>query len=247
MNFIKIVKFDFMNIVRNHTLLFCNTFLPVALIWVMGFVTRNRFGGQPVSSFDYYGLNMAVLSAALVAMTATNTFMEDRVKNGNLRIIFAPVSKDEIYLAKIFSTYSLSAITYTAVLLLGQYMAGLNFGGNDVICIIILLHVFLLFGTCLGILSVCVFKSEEKANAAIQIPIALFIFFGGIFFGIHRLGPVVQTISMLSPVKWLVECGVRIIYDQDFSLFVPVVGVLFLLSVALVLICHFVFQPEECI
>lgn len=247
MNFIRIVKFDFMNIVRNPTLLFCNTFLPVVLIWVMGFATKNRFGVDPVSSYDYYGLNMAILSAALVAMTATNTFMEDTVKKGNIRIVFAPVSKSEIYLSKILSTYFLSTITYTAILLLGQSFFGINFGGSNIIYIIILINAFLLFGTCLGILSSCVFKSEEKANAAIQIPIAIFIFFGGIFFGIHRLGPVVQGISMISPVKWLAECAVQIIYDHNFSLFYPVIGALYMISVVFTIICQFVFRPEECI
>lgn len=247
MNFIKIVKFDFMNIVRNPTLLFCNTLLPVVLIWVMGFATKNRFSADPVSSYDYYGINMVILSAALVAMTATNTFMEDTVKKGNVRIIFSPVSKSEIYLSKLLSTYLLSTITYTVVLLFGQYLFRINFGSHKINYIIVLINAFLFFGTCLGILSSCIFKTEEKANAAIQIPIAIFIFFGGVFFGIHRLGPIVNSISMISPVKWVSECAVKIIYDNEFSLFYPVIGGLYTISFIFIIICQFVFKPEDCI
>lgn len=100
MNFIKIIKFDFMNIIKNPMLLIVNTIFPFILIGVMGLVTSGSFGAGNVSSFDYNGITMMIFVAFLIAMTASNTFMEEKVKRGNTRIIYAPVSKVKIYLSK---------------------------------------------------------------------------------------------------------------------------------------------------
>ena len=66
----------------------------------LGFVTKGGFGTELVSSFDYYGVNMLIFSVGMIAITATNAFMEERVKRGNFRIVYAPISKEEIYLLK---------------------------------------------------------------------------------------------------------------------------------------------------
>lgn len=108
MNFIRILKFDFMNILRTPALLLVNTVFPFILIATMGFVTKSNFGASSVSSYDYYGVNMTIFAVALIAMTAANTFMEEKVRKGNIRILYAPVSKMDIYLSKLISTYLLA-------------------------------------------------------------------------------------------------------------------------------------------
>ena len=115
MNLLRILRQDLGNIIHNPSLIFSNTILPLILIGVMGFVTKGGFGTEPVSSFDYYGVNMMIFSVSMIAITATNAFMEERVKRGNFRIAYAPVSKQEIYLSKILSSYLLSAISIPEV------------------------------------------------------------------------------------------------------------------------------------
>jgi len=122
MNFIKIVKFDFMNIIRNPMLLIVNTIFPLILIGVMGFVMSKGFGEGNMSFYDYYGIKMIILTASLIAMTATNTFMEEKVKRGNTRIMYAPVSKTSIYLSKLISTYILGTISYNILIFILQYL-----------------------------------------------------------------------------------------------------------------------------
>lgn len=130
MNFIKIIKFDFMNIIKNPMLLIVNTIFPFILIGVMGLVTSGSFGAGNVSSFDYNGITMMIFVAFLIAMTASNTFMEEKVKRGNTRIIYAPVSKVKIYLSKMISTYILGSISYSFICFLGQFIFHINFGGK---------------------------------------------------------------------------------------------------------------------
>ncbi|MEG7336995.1 ABC transporter permease [Bacillus sp. 0102A] len=129
MSLLKLITFDFMNIVRNPVLVIANTAFPFVLILVMGFVTKNSFGAGGVSSYDYYGVNMMIFAATLIAMTASNTFMEEKVKKANLRIVYAPVSTTGIYLSKLLSTWIFSVIMYSVNVLIAQTIFHLNFGG----------------------------------------------------------------------------------------------------------------------
>ncbi|MDQ0176637.1 ABC transporter permease [Bacillus chungangensis] len=245
MNFFKLVKFDFMNILRNPFLVISNTLLPLILIGIMGFVTKSSFGTELTTSYDYYGVKMVIFSVAVIAMTASNAFMEEKVIKGNLRIVYVPVSKTEIYLSKVVSSYILATFSYGLLLPIGQFLLQINYGGKNIFYVMLVLNFFSLFGCCLGTMFCCIFKNEERANAIMQIPLALFIFFGGLFFQIHRFGKVINDISIFSPIKWVVDCTFRIIYDNDFQLFLPVLLFLLLASVVCIVICQIIFRPEE--
>lgn len=172
MSLLKLIIFDFMNILRNPVLVIANTAFPCVLILVMGFVTKSSFGAGGVSSYDYYGVNMMIFTAALIAMTTSNTFMEEKVKKANLRIVYAPVSTTSIYLSKLLSTFIFSVIMYSMNVLIAQTIFHLNFGGQYLTYFMLLLYVFLFFGCCLGTMFCSLFKNEEQANGIMQIPIA---------------------------------------------------------------------------
>ncbi|MDR4435274.1 ABC transporter permease [Bacillus tequilensis] len=244
MSLLKLITFDFMNIIRNPVLVIANTVFPFVLILIMGFVTKNSFGAGEVSSYDYYGVNMMVFAATLIAMTASNTFMEEKVKKANLRIVYAPVSTTDIYLSKLLSTWIFSVIMYSLNVLIAQTMFHLNFGGQHLPYLMLLLYVFLFFGCCFGTMFCSLFKNEEQANGFMQIPIAFFIFFGGVFFGIHRLGEVVNHISLLSPVKWVTECSFHLIYDHNSSMLLPVMSGLFFASIICIAVSHVTCKSE---
>lgn len=245
MNFIKILRQDFLNILHNPALVFTNTLLPIILIGALGFVTGSGFDKNFVSSYDYYGVNMMIFSVAIIAITAANAFMEEHVKRGNFRISYAPVTKIEIYLSKVISSYLLAAVCYGILIPFCQFVLRLNMGGNKIIYFILLLNVFSFFGCCFGAMFCCIFKSEEQANAVMQIPVFVSIFLGGVLFQVHRFGSTVRTLSLLSPVKWVAECSDQIIYDGNLHLLLPVITTLLVLSLVFLAICQMLFKPEE--
>ncbi|SCW50021.1 ABC-2 type transport system permease protein [Paenibacillus tianmuensis] len=245
MNFLKIVWFDFMNICRTPMLVIVNT-IGQLIIWAgFGMVTSSHFGGGIVNSYDYYGIATMILSSIMISMTVTNTFMEEKVKRGNLRIAYAPVSKTEIYLSKLLSTYIFGVIAFTLLCLLEQMVFQSNFGGANIGYIMILIHMLTLFGCCIGTLVVVMFKSEERANAVMPIISILFIFFGGVFSPVGHFGEVMQAIAQISPAKWVTQAAFQIIYDNNFSLFLPVIAFLLLFSIVFTVISQFIFKPEE--
>lgn len=244
MRFIRIIKFDFMNILRNPMLVVFNTVFPLMMIAVMGFITKGGYEGS-ISSYDYYGVTMMIFTALFVAATATNTFMEEKVKRGNARIIYAPISKTQIYLSKLIATYILGTVSYSIIMLLGQYVLNINFEGGSIFYIILLINVLTLFGCCLGVMFCCILRSEESANSVMQLLLYFFVFFGGLFFSVDSLGKVIAKISCLSPIKWVTECAFKIIYDNDFSLYLPTIAIMLLGSIACIVVCQITFKPEE--
>lgn len=245
MRLLKILCQDLRNIIQNPTLIFSNTVLPIVLIGVMGLVTKGGFGTEFVSSFDYYAVNMLIFSVSMIPITATNAFMEERVKKGNFRIAYAPVSKQEIYFSKILSSYLLATVCYGGLVPFCQYVLGLNLGGVNFIYFILLLNVLGFCGCCFGIMFCCIFKEEEQANSIMQIPLFLCIILGGVIFQIHRFGNVLNKLSLVSPVKWVTACSYQIIYDNDTHLLFSVIIGLLILSLFFIGVCQILFKPED--
>lgn len=245
MNFINIVKFDIKNTIKNPMLLIVNTLLPIILIGTIGFIARGGYGSENISSYDYYGVTLMIFTGIMLSMTAANVFMEETVRRGNTRIVYAPVSKTEIYLSKLLASYIVGAISYTIIMLLGQYLVGINFGRKNILYIIILINVLSFFGCCLGILFCCIFKSEQGAIGVMQIPILIFVFLGGVFFPIASLGKTVEALSNISPLRWITQCAFQVIYDNDFSMYLPSIVITLFAAVICIVLCQIIFKPEE--
>lgn len=245
MNFIRIVSFDLMNIVRSPMLLIMNTIFPLVLFIGFGFVTNSNFGGGQVSSYDYYGVTTMIFSAIMISMTVTNTFMSKDVKKGNIRLAYAPVHKAEIYLSKLIATYIFGSISYSLLVLVEQSVFQINFGGKNMGYILLLINILTFFGCCLGTLVCCLFRSEERANAIMPILSLLFVFFGGIFSPVGHYGPFLQKVANFSPVKWVTESSFQIIYDHDFGIYLPTIAFLLLVSFICIGISQIMFKPEE--
>ena len=245
MRFLKIVKFDFISLIKNPLLFFLNTAFPLILVGLIGYVTSGSYNASDISSYDYYGVTMMIYTAVMITMTVANTFMERTVKNGNMRIVFSPVTKMDIYLSKIFATYLFATVSYSLILLIEQYVFCINLGGKNIIYIMVLINLFMLFSCCIGTMLCCLVRSEEVANTVVQPYNQLTAILGGLFFPIAGFGKTMEKISYLSPIKWVTECIFQIIYDNDFRLMFPVIVLLVLGSVFCIIVCQIRFKPEE--
>ena len=243
MNLFKIIKFDFVNIVKNPVLLLCNTLCPIALIAMMGFITKSAYGSK-VTSYDYYGVTMMIYTVMNITLTAANTFMEKKIKSCNIRLIYSPTHTSCIFLSKIISTFLVGSISFTAILLLEEKLLNVNLGGSNFIYILVVIILFTFFMCAFGSLMCCIFKSEEATNKFQSPILMLMAVFGGLLFPIESLGKAVTNISYISPVKWINECVFKIIYNNDFSLFMPVVVALIAGSLILMVLCKIIFKPE---
>lgn len=245
MNLIKIVKFDFINTIKNPVLIFSETVLPITLFLVFGFIMRNRYGAYNMSSYDYYGVTMIIFSTFLMSIITANIFMERKIQEGNIRIIYSPTAKINIYLSKILTGFLFGTIVYTILMVLEKYVLGINYGDAYFGILLLIIIIFNLFTCCIGGFACCLLRSEEAVSKIIAPINYLLAMLGGLFTPVGGFGSVINKISYISPVRWVSDCMFKIIYDNDLSMAVPLLGVLIVLSLILIGLCQISFKPEE--
>ncbi|ENQ3077746.1 ABC transporter permease [Bacillus sp. WLY-B-L8] len=245
MSFFVLYKRDVVNIVMNPVLLLTNTISPILFILIFGYLSNGSYGESGITSYDYYGVTILIYGILNVSMTASNSFMEKRLKNSNLRVMYSPIRVSYLYLSKIFATFTFTSVCYLFVMCVAHVGLHVTFGGRNVGYVMIIMLLFNFLSAVIGVLFCCMFKSEEVTNKILSLLNNAFAILGGVFFSLDGLGDAVRTISYISPVKWVVECVMKIIYDQDFSLFLTTGGVLVLLTCFGLVGCKFLFKVED--
>ena len=245
MTFINMIKFDLKNIFKTPMLVIVNTIEPLALFFILGFIMKNKFSNRLMNSFDFYAVTTLIISAVMIVMTTSNVFLEEKVKNGNIRVMYAPISKAQVYLSKLLASFIFAIIIFDTLALIEQYIFKCNFGGKNIIFVIILIDALAFFACSLGTAGCCIFKNEDKTNTVIPLITSVFLLFSGIFVPLGAGGKIMKALFSLSPVRYVTECSMQIIYDNNFALFGRAIVILTVLSAMCILICKFTFKPEE--
>lgn len=104
MKLIKILRMDLKNIFSNPAWFVMNSLFPLAMSLLLAYLMKD-FYGETVRSIDYFSITTLIFTAANTAVMAANTFLEDRIKRANLRIMYAPTSNVEMTLTKVLATF----------------------------------------------------------------------------------------------------------------------------------------------
>ena len=242
--FKKILGMDLINLFTNPMWIFYSIVFPLALVLVMGFLTSGSYG-DTVTSYDYYGVALMIYGVFNAATFSANSFMEERIKNANMRIVYSPVRPFYIHFSKVLATTIFCAVTYTLVGALLHMIVGVNYGGVHFWMVYLLLLSAIFFFSTLGVMVCCILKSEGSTNQILSLLLILFSILGGLFFPLDGLGKTVSVISWVSPAKWIFSACMRIIYDNNFQMFLPALGMIVLLSALCVAISTKVFRGED--
>lgn len=245
MGFYTIFKRDLKNLVLNPIMLIYNSVYPILIVMILGHLTDGNYNGSAVSSYDYYGVSIIIFFALFTGTISANSFMEKRIKASNLRIMYSPIDTSYIYLSKITATFIFSSVCYMSVMALLKLIFNINYGGKNLIYVFILLELFTLLSSALGILFCCIFKSEELANKILSPFLNIFGIFGGLFFPIDGFGKAVEKLTYISPAKWVLVSIFKIIYDNDFIYFFPAVMILVILTAVFIFGCKLTFREED--
>ncbi|MEH7457771.1 ABC transporter permease [Bacillus pseudomycoides] len=244
MGFLTLYKRDMMNIITNPPLVLTNTIFPLLFIVILGYLSSDIYGEGAITSYDYYGITILIYSVLNVSMTASNSFMESSLKSSNLRVMYSPIRTSYVYITKVLATFTFTSICLLFVMLVTHIWLKVSFGGRYAIYVVIIALLFNMLSSVVGILCCCILKSEEVTNAILTIINNIFAILGGIFFSLDGYGDMIRVVSYISPVKWVVECMMKIVYDHDLSLF-GVTGSIFIVLSSLGLFFCSVFFKEE--
>jgi len=245
MSFITVFKRDLKNLILSPVLVIYNTLFPFFMVSILGYLTSGNYKGGGITSYDYYGVSLIIFTVLFVACTAANSFMEERVKSSNLRIMYSPINPSSIYMSKIAATFVFSSVCVLVSMAILRLCFNVNYGGENIVYVIILLELLNLLSATIGILFCCIFKSEQLANKTISPFINIFAILGGVFFPIDSLGKTVEKLSYISPAKWVDEGIFKIIYDKDLSYFGPTVIILIALTIIFIIGCKLTFKVED--
>ncbi|SHJ24588.1 ABC-2 type transport system permease protein [Clostridium cavendishii DSM 21758] len=241
----RLIKQDFRNLITTPVVIMACIFYPWILLLMFGFIFSSLYGGKGVSSYDYYGVTM-ILYIIITSVTITpNTFLEKKLRQGNIRIAYAPVSKNLIYSSKILSSYIFMIITTSLNIIVMNYFKIVNFGGSNFIYVLLLFWVFLLFTVTFGCAVCVILKTEELTNMILSNIVSIFALLSGMFFPVDNLGKVVSNLSSLSPLKWILNLTFAVIYDNNFQNYNAILFTLILLSMICLAVTHFSYKPED--
>lgn len=243
-NLLLIIKEDFINLVKNPMWIFYATFFPVLLVVILGFLTKDNYGNGH-TSYDYYVITLMLYTILQSGMTSANAFMEERIKKPNMRIIYAPGSVKSIYLSKIISTFVFCLLFHLLDMLFLCLVYNVHLAAYAQVFVLFMLTE--LFSVTLGVMMCCIFKKESITNQLLSIVINLIAVFGGLLFSLDGYGGVIRKISMMSPAKWISDALFQMIYDANYSKFLPGVVILCALVAIMLGVCHITFRKEDCI
>lgn len=243
-NLYLISKEDLKNLFKNPMWLFYNVAFPFLLIVVLGLLSKDSYGGE-ISAFDYYGISLMIYTVISSGMTSANAFMEVTIRKPNMRIIYAPGNERVIYLSKILSSFLFCLLCHLGVAALTFTIFQIRV--DAIPQLLLLLSLTELFSVGLGVMCCCIFKTEAMANQILSIVINIFAILGGLLFPMDGYGPVVRSLSYLSPAKWLMNTSFSMIYDHNFSGFYSTVLGLMVATLVVFVICAQTFRKEDCI
>lgn len=242
--FYNICKQDFMNLAKNPMWLFYVFAFPILLVGVMGFFMEGSYGTE-ITSYDYYGISLMIYGALNAATIGANSFMEERIKAGNMRIIFSPQPDSYLYFSKIIAAFLFTEIAYFIDFGILHYLFGVNIGGMYTGYVLAVLTMAILFSSALGVMCCCILKSENITNQILSTLLTILCLLGGVFFSLDGFGETVRKICLLSPVKWIMNTLFAIIYDRDLGQVIPTIFMLAAGTVIIVVLCGVFFHKED--
>lgn len=226
----RMIRLDVLNLIKNPVWVLYVTLFPILLVVILSFVGGTGTGNE-MSSADYFGLTMMVFAALQSSSFAANSFMEERIKLPNMRIIMLPVPDYFIPLSKIIATLIFTVLFYTIDgWLLSQFFA-VNFGGQAWPAVWGLLVTVDFFAVVFGILFCTLFKSESMANQFTSLLTQSLAILSGCFFPIYILGEKVAAISYYSPITRVIHTLFELIYDGNYQHYASTIIIVLVLSI----------------
>jgi len=242
---IALLKHDFKNLIKGSGNIAVFFFFPTLITLLMGFLFSNSYTSSLLSSYDFYGVTMIFFIAMMGATVPANLFLEKNIKNANTRIFYSPVSRVAVYLSKILTCFLFIGFALTLNLIIFHSISLVNFGGSNIIYVILLLLNFILFLCSLSAAITVTVKSEIITNIIISNSVSFLAIFSGIFLPVASLGAFIDTISNVSPIKWVMTTVFELIYDGSSPNYGIIMIGLLILSFLLLLIVHKKYKPED--
>lgn len=196
-------------------------------------------------AIDYYGVTMTSLFILYAAMTAAYGIKQEQTRKTGNRIKISPVTRGEVFSGKVMGFWIVSIIQIGIVFLFSKYAIKVDWGQNVGPIIAILLSEILLAVSIGAVVSLYI-KSEGAMSGVLNLIIPLIAFLGGAYVPIEQFGGgVLATLTKLSPLTWINEAILNVIYRNDFNKVMPAIIVCLGATMILLIVSSFAYRREE--
>lgn len=194
---------------------------------------------------DYYGITMTTLIIMYASLTAGfGMNLEHTLKTGN-RMLVSPVMKEEIFIGKVLGFLGITVLQIAIVVLFSKYVIKVQWG-NHIGMIILVLSSEILMSVSIGIAVSFFTKSEAAMSGILNLIIPIMIFLGGGYTPLEQLNSsIINNIANASPIKWVNDSILNIIYRNDFGKFIPSIAINVSIAIILLIISSILFRREE--
>lgn len=217
MKLLILMKQDFKNILSSPSIMMFCLVYPTALVLLFGFLFSDMYQSNIVSSYDFYGITMMFYLILQSATITPTVFMEERTKKGNLRIAYAPVTRQQIYTSKLLTVLSVLTVSFLIHIIFLGATGIVNFGGPNSLVVMALFFLLLIFMVTLGGAVCTIVKNEDLSNKIIGITVNCFAVISGIFFPVEMLGEFAGNVANATPIKMTLNKIFEIVYDNSFE------------------------------
>ncbi|MDU4890076.1 MAG: ABC transporter permease [Clostridium sp.] len=243
MNIVNMIKFQLKLICKTPVMFMMYFVYPILLTAIIGYLTQSNFGGG-ISSYEYYSIGMMIFIFTSSGLISSYNFLDDNIKQGNVRTMFAPIKKLGIYLSQIISGTIYSSVAIVVTMLIFNLLFGVNYNGNGIlICISFIILCFM--SNALGMFLCTTINHVGMVNVVFNLVQVVLCVLGGAFFSLEVLGEVPAMISKISPVKWFMDGLLNSMYDNNnFILFVAI-GINIIVAIMLIGLTYKTFKIEK--
>lgn len=179
----------------------------------------------------YFG-GMAIQGLLFQAINAAMAILQDRKRGIYKRLGAAPISKGQLFLGKLLSSFIVTLLILFAVFLVGFAFFKIRISGSAIgfglICVAtaIMASSFGLFVAALG-------RTEEQSRGLSIMAVLFMCMLGGAWFPSFLMPKAMQTVAMVVPVRWAMEGFDAVTWrGLGLSSAMPAVGVLLGFTVA---------------
>ncbi|WML58885.1 ABC transporter permease [Neobacillus sp. PS2-9] len=178
---------------------------------------------QP-SSMDYYAIVITTMIILYGAMSASSLIVEERVRGTANRLIASPIRKSEIFIGKVLGGLVSSSLSALLVVQLSKLLFHANWGDHEGMVYLVLLTE-IIFAVSLGIGISFLAKTHAAPKVIITLVAQLSSFFGGSYFRIVNPEGFFKLITELSPLTWMNNGLMKLIYANDLSAAIPAITI----------------------
>jgi ABC-2 type transport system permease protein len=183
----------------------------------------------PRLGFNQSGPGITIMFVLIFMLNASTVLVSEREMGTLQRLYTLPLRKAQIIAGKLLGQYVYGLLIFAVLVVMGVIM-GVEWGGN-VPGIVLVMLVFTLTSTALGLALATVVRTSEQANNISMLMVMTLAPLGGAWWPMEIVPDFMKTIGHLSPVAWGMDAFQEMMfYGGGVIDILPMLGVLLLMA-----------------